>query len=263
MSFPTFTHGLARAVSRSLERCELLHLARQPFNVELARCQHAGYVAALEAAGVAMTVLPEEPELPDSVFVEDPALILDEAVVLCRPGAASRRRETDALAPALRSLRPVFEIKEPGTLEGGDVLKAGRTLYAGLSSRTNREGIRQLEAIAEPLGYKVVAAPVTGCLHLKTAVTAPAEGLLLANAAWIDLAPFHGFEILPVPATEPWGANTLPVNGRVLIPASLTETAALLRGRGLNVISVDVSELQKAEGSVTCLSLLYGSAGKH
>ena len=260
MNTPLFTHGFAREVSRSLGKCELLYVPRQEFDLPLARRQHAAYIATLEATGIKVTVLPEEPDMPDSCFVEDPAIVLDEVAVICRPGAASRVPEVESIARALSTVRPVHRIVSPGTLEGGDVLQMGKTLYIGMSTRTNPEGIRQCREIIRPHGYEAVGVALKGCLHLKSAVTSPAEGVVLANADWIDLAPFSHFEILRVPEAEPWGANTLAVNGNVLVTGSSPRTADLLESRGMRVRRMDISELQKAEAALTCLSLLYSVA---
>jgi len=255
--FATFRHGWVRTISRSLAACELSHVPRQPIDLALARQQHEAYVDELRAAGVAVTVLPEAPELPDAVFVEDPVVMLDELAVLGRPGAESRKPEVALIRPEIASLRPLFEVRAPGTLEGGDVLRLDRTLFVGRSRRTNDDGIRQLAKFAGAFDYEVRAVAVNGCLHLKTAVTAPAAGLLLLNPQWVDVVPFRGLELLPVPTTEPWGANTLPVNGHVLVATSVPRTAELLLARGLDVRRLDISELQKAEAALTCSSVLY------
>jgi dimethylargininase len=255
--FATFTHGFAREVSRSLADCELTHAVRQAFDMGRARQQHQAYVAELRAAGVAMTVLPEAPELPDAMFVEDPAIVLDEIAVLTRPGALSRRPEVALIAPAIGAVRPTREIRAPGTLEGGDVLRIGRTLFVGLSSRTNADGIRQLSEILAPFGYDVRAVAVRGCLHLKSAVTAIAPGVLLAHAPWIDPEPLRGCELVAVDPAELSGANALAVNGRLLVVASAPRTADRLAARGLDVRRLDMSELQKAESGLTCSSVLY------
>jgi dimethylargininase len=255
--FATFTHGFVRTVSRSLAQCELTHALRQPFDLDLARAQHDAYVAELEAAGVAITVLPEAPDLPDAMFVEDPALILDELAILTRPGALSRRPEVALIAPTIAAVRRTVEIHAPGTLEGGDVLRLGRTLFVGRSSRTNAEGIGQLAEIVSPFGYTVRPVAVHGCLHLKSAITAAAPNLLLAHPPWIETAAFGDYEILPVDPAELSAANALAINGRVLVVASAPRTAERLSTRGLDVRRVDVSELQKAESGLTCSSLLY------
>ena len=255
--FAAATHGFVRTISRTLAACELVHVPRQPFDLARACRQHDAYVAELRAAGVAVTVLPEAPELPDATFVEDAAVVLDELAILCRPGVASRTAEVELLAPAIAAVRRVFEIRAPGTLEGGDVLRLGRTLYVGHSGRTNAEGIRQFGDIVAPFGYTVQPVGVHGCLHLKTAVTSPASGLLIANPEWIELSAFRDHEILPVLPTEPWGANALPLNGRVLVAASAPQTAERLTARGLDVRRLDLTELQKAEAGLTCLSVLF------
>jgi dimethylargininase len=258
--FATFTHGFVRTISRSLAACELTHSPRQEFDLERAHRQHEAYVAALRAAAVAVTVLPEAPELPDAMFVEDVVLVLDELAILTRPGAASRRPEVALMAAAVAAVRRRFEILAPGTLEGGDVLRVGRTLFVGQSSRTNAEGIRQLAEIVAPFGYEVRPVGLRGCLHLKSAVTAPTPEVLVANPAWIEPAAFRGFDVIPVDPGEPRAANVLPVNGRVFVVASAPRTAEALSARGLDVHTLDVSELEKAEAGLTCSSVLFAQS---
>ena len=254
---PLATHALLRSPSPALTECQLLHLPRGRLDFATALRQHQAYAAALAEAGVAVTTLPAEAHLPDAVFVEDTAVLLDEVAILCRPGTPSRVAEVTLIRPAIAFLRTVDAIQAPGTLEGGDVLRVGRTLFVGRSTRTNPEGIRQLRALVAPHRYEVTEVAVRGALHLKTGITAPAPGLMVANPAWIDLAAFRPFEVVPVPADEPWGANVLPLNDLVLVAAAAPRTAALLRDRGLEVRLVDISELQKAEAGLTCLSLVY------
>jgi dimethylargininase len=249
--------SFVRIVSQSLAQCELVHVDRQAFNLELAREQHAAYVAALETTGAVVTVLPEEPDLPDATFVEDTVIVLDELAVLCRPGAKSREPEVARIKSVIEKHRKVESILAPGTLEGGDVLCVGRTVYVGLSSRTNVEGLRQLRQIIARFGYSVVPVRVKGCLHLKTAVTSPSDGLLLANPNWIEVEAFRGFELLHVAADEPWGANTLRVNDTVLVADASPRTANVLQARGLNIHRLNISELQKAEAGLTCLSVCF------
>jgi dimethylargininase len=257
MTTARFTHALVREVSRSLADCELTHLPRQRIDVVLARRQHAAYVAALESVGVNVRVLPEVPDLPDSSFVEDPVVMLDEVAIACRPGAASRRPEVELMMREVAALRPIHAIAAPGTLEGGDVLVVGRRIFVGVSSRTNRDGIGQFARIVAPFGYDVKAVTVKKCLHLKSAVTSPANGLLLANPDWIEATEFAGLEIIATPAEEPGAANVLAVNGRVFVVKSSPRTAELLAARGLDVRTLDISELQKAEAALTCESVLY------
>jgi len=248
--------ALTRAVSSALERCELTHLERQPIDLGRARAQHAAYEAALEALGCEVVRLPEEPELPDSVFVEDTALVLDEIAILTRPGAESRRAETAAVREALAAWRPLAGLAAPATLDGGDVLRVGRRLYVGSSTRSNAAGIAQLQALVEPLGYTVEGVPIQGCLHLKSAVTEVGPGLLLLNAAWVNPRAFTDCGVLEVHRDEPFAANALRIGDVLLFPQAFPRTRARLEKHGLAVRTVDVSELAKAEGAVTCCSLI-------
>lgn len=250
--------ALTRTPSASLARCELTFLERGPIDIGRAREQHAAYVRALQALGARVTVLPPEDALPDAVFIEDPILVLDECAVLLPMGAESRRGEVPSVAEAVRPFRPLLRLETPGRVDGGDVLRIGRDLYVGRSPRTDDAGIAALRRLAEPLGYRVVAVDVTGCLHLKTGCT-QVGGHVLINGAWVDPEPFTGLDLLPVPASEPWGANTLALAGRVLVSASHPETERLLRSHGYSTVALDVSELEKAEAGLTCMSVVFGA----
>jgi dimethylargininase len=250
--------AFTRGVSASIARCELTHLPHQPIDVERARAQHAAYERTLADLGCRVVRLPEAPDLPDAVFVEDAAVVLDELAVIARPGAASRRAETAAVAAALRAHRPLRVIEPPGTLDGGDVLALGRTLFAGRSGRSNAEGIEQLRRHVAPCGYAVETVETHGCLHLKSAVTAVAPGTLLVQPAWADPGALPGWDVIEVDRAEPFAANALLVREVVLHPAAFPCTRARLEARGIRVRAVDVSELAKAEGGVTCCSLLVG-----
>lgn len=248
--------ALTRAVPASIAACELTHVARAPIDLALARVQHAAYERALAQAGCEVLRLPELPEHPDSVFVEDVAIVLDEAAILTRPGALSRRGEVASAAEALRAHRPLLRLEAPATLDGGDVLALGRTLFVGLSRRTNAEAITQLRALVAPHAYRVEGIQVEGALHLKTAVTRVAERALLVNPRWVDAARFAGWERIEIAASEPFAANALWLGGALLYGAAFPRTAERLRARGITVTSVDASELAKAEGGVTCCSLV-------
>jgi dimethylargininase len=248
--------AITREPSRALERCELTHLERRPIDLERAREEHRRYEEALAAAGCRVERLAEEPGLPDSVFVEDAALVLEERAILTRPGAPSRRAERESLAPVLERYRRLERIEAPGTLDGGDVLRVGKRLWVGRSTRSNEEGRRRLAALTAPHGYRVEAVPVRGCLHLKSAVCAVAEKLLLLNPLWVDPEVFPGFEIVEVDPEEPFAANALKVGETLLHPAAHGRTRRRLEERGLEVLPVELSELAKAEGGVTCCSLL-------
>lgn len=253
----TRTLALTRAVPASLARCELTHVARAPIDVARARAQHAEYERALAAAGCERVRLPELPEHPDSVFVEDCAVVLAELAVATRPGAASRRGEVASVARALAAYRPIAALEAPATLDGGDVLALGRTLFVGLSQRTNAEGVRQLRALVAPHGLAVEAVPIAGALHLKTAIARADAHTLVANPAWVETARFasHG-EVVAVDAREPFAANVLHVRETTLCAAAFPRTAERLAARGVRVVAVAADELAKAEGGLTCGSLL-------
>ena len=248
--------ALTRAVSPTLAECELTHAARQPMDVARAVAEHAAYEDALRGVGARVVRIPPAPELPDAVFVEDTAVVLDEIAVITRPGASSRRAETAAVATMLSRYRTLRSIAEPGTLDGGDVLRVGRTVYVGRSSRTDGAGIAQLTILLEDLDYRVVPVEVTGCLHLKSAVTEVGDGLLLANPRWVRPETFAPLEVLPVSDAEPGAANALRLGGAVIVPAHHPLTARRLEDAGLRVVPAPAGELAKAEGGVTCCSLI-------
>lgn len=248
--------GLMRGVPPTLAACELTHRRREPIDVGRATAQHAAYADLLRALGLEVVELPGDPAHPDCCFVEDAAVVLDEVAVVGMPGAPSRRGELPAVEAALARYRPLERVELPATLEGGDVLRVGHTLFVGRSARTNAEGIARLAAVAEPLGYRVRPVDVTGCLHLKSAVTALDHERVLAQPAWIDTAPFAGLEIVPVDPDEPEAANVLRVAGLVVADRAFPRTAARIAGMGYAVRELDVSELRKAEAALTCESLL-------
>jgi dimethylargininase len=248
--------AITRAVSRALERCELTHLERRAIDVELARTQHAAYERALREVGCEVRQLAEQPALADSVFVEDTAVVLDEVAVLTRPGAESRRGEVESMGEALAPLRELRRIEAPGTLDGGDVLRLDRVIHVGASARSNAEGIGQLRQLVAPFGYRVEAVSMRGCLHLKSAVTRVAPDLLLVNPDWVDARHFAGYRTLAVDRAEPFAANAILVGGTVLYSASFPATAERLRRAGIEVRLVDMSETEKAEGAMTCCSVI-------
>lgn len=255
--------ALTRAVPRSIDRCELTHLARSPIDYGRAVEQHAAYEAALVRAGCRVQRLPDAPELPDAVFVEDTAVVFDELAVIARPGAASRRSEVDAMAHALRPHRPLAFIEDPGTLDGGDVLVTPGRVFVGISGRTNADGARQLGRHIAPFGFEVIPVPVEGCLHLKSAVTLagslPSSGgrpTLLINPHWIDAKHFDGFELVEVDPGEPAAANVLQIGEQVICAAEHRQTRLRLEARGFGTTAVPAGELAKAEGGVTCCSIV-------
>ncbi|HEY7500871.1 MAG TPA: arginine deiminase family protein [Vicinamibacterales bacterium] len=248
--------AITRPVPQSLARCELTHLVRAPIDVTRAADQHAQYETALGLMGCTVRHLPRADDLPDSVFVEDVALVLDEIAIVMRPGAESRRDERASVAAVLSEYRTLHAIAAPGTMDGGDVLRIGKTLYVGLSTRTNEDGAHQLARIVEPFGYAVVPVETRACLHLKSAATAIDDDRVLCNPEWIDETVFRRIETVAVDPGEPNAANVLRVGGQLLSAAAHVRTIARLRARGYRVHAVDVSELAKAEAGVTCCSVI-------
>lgn len=259
--------AIIRPVSRRIVDCELTHLAREPIDYARAVAQHADYEAALIRRGCEILRVPAAHDLPDAVFVEDVAVVLDEVAVMTRPGAPSRRDEGRDVETVLSRFRNIVRIQEPGTLDGGDVLRVGKRLFVGLSARTNDEGIAQLRTLIAEFGYEVRSAALHDCLHLKSAVTAVGEHTLLGNSAWVNPRQFGAVEWIEVDAHEPFAANALWVNEGVIYPRAFVHTAELLRkllhARNASLDLVDASELAKAEGGVTCCSLILKSQPNH
>ena len=253
--------AVTRPVPASLARCELTHLARVAIDIDRAIAQHQSYEEALRMLGCAVRHIPVADELPDSPFVEDAAIVLDEVAIITRPGAPSRRPECDAVARVLAEYRPLQTIVAPGTIDGGDVLRLGRTLYVGRSTRTNADAISQLAAAVAPFGYSVVAVPTASCLHLKSAVTAVDANRVICNPDWIDPSVLADVDVIAVDPAEPHAANVLRVGHAIVCAAQHERTVAILRARGYDVCAVDVSELAKAEAGVTCCSVIIEEAG--
>jgi dimethylargininase len=250
--------ALTRAVSPNLAQCELTHLDREPIDVARAIAQHDAYEAALVSLGCSVQRVPADASLADAVFIEDTAVVVDEVAVVTRPGAESRRGELADVASVLSRYRPLRQIEAPGTLDGGDVLRIGSSLFAGLSQRTNEEGVRQLRQHLQPFGYSVTGLPLTGCLHLKTAITQIGESSVLLNPEWVIRSAFAAFEQIEVDPAEPFAANALRVEGVVVYAAAHVRTRERLDRRGVRVVTVEADELAKAEGGVTCCSVLVG-----
>ena len=251
------TLAITRNVSPRLADCELTCIDAQPIDLERAWAQHAAYVSALADLGCEVIELPAEPELPDSVFVEDAAVVLPEVAVITRPGADSRKPETVSIARALAPHRPLVHIEAPASLDGGDVLVMGKAIFVGLSTRSDLRAIEQLKALLRPFDYIVTGVPLRGCLHLKSAVTRVDEGTVLINGDWVDATYFDAFERITVDAAEPHAANCLPVNGRIVFPEAFPNTREKLERHGCAVVTVALDELAKAEGAVTCCSLVF------
>ena len=243
--------AVTRDVSRSVAQCELTHLARTPIDYERAREQHEAYRDTLRSLGCDVIEIAADDRHPDCVFIEDTAIVLDDVAVITRPGAESRRGETVAVAEVLARYRPLAHVEAPATIDGGDVLVLGDRIYVGLSTRTNAESLEQLRRLT---GREVIEVPVRGALHLKTAVTRVSREALLVNREWIDVRAFDGWTLID--AAEPSGANALLVGDSLIYPAAFPKTRSLLESHGIDVHAVDADELAKAEGGVTCCSIL-------
>ena len=253
--------ALTHVPSPSLPRCQLTYVPAAPIDLARAASQHEAYRRALQDCGVEVRVLDVNRDDPDGVFIEDTAVMLDEVAVLGSMGTPARRAELAGVEPVLREYRrDIRRIEPPATLEGGDVLRVGRRLLVGLSCRTNAAGVAVFAEIVRPFGYTVEAVPLRGCLHLKTACTALDEQTLIVNPAWLDVNDLPpGFRHVAVPDDEPWAANVLPIGGSILLAAGQDRTTDLIRRVGFDVRPVDISEFAKAEGGVTCLSILLGT----
>lgn len=252
--------AITREVSRSIVNCELTHLARTPIDVDRAREQHAQYESALKYLGVAVLSLPEEPTLADSVFVEDTALVLDECAIITRPGADSRKPETESITKILAPYRKLFFIEAPARVDGGDILRVGKKIYVGLSTRSDTNAIEQMQDFLAPFGYEVNAVMVTGCLHLKSAVTQVAKDTLLINPKWVDRNLFSGMKFIEIDPSEPYAANAVLIGDAIIYPTSFPKTQKRLEQAGIKMVTVDADELAKAEGAVTCCSLIFKSS---
>jgi dimethylargininase len=247
--------ALTREVSPLLEKCELTHLSREPIDVHRAKEQHKYYEKALEQLGFTIRRLPETPHLPDGVFVEDTAVVFPEFAIITRPGAESRRGEAETMAGVLREYRELYYLREPGILDGGDVLKSGKTVYIGITARSNTAGIQQFREIVAPFGYKVTAIPVTGCLHLKSGITKLEDDRLLINPEWVHPNYFADYSLEYIHHHEPYSANVIRYRNYVICSAAFPETQKLLKKSGYDVIAIDQSELAKAEAGLTCCSV--------
>jgi dimethylargininase len=246
-----------REVSPSIVQCELTHFDRTPIDIDRARAQHRAYERALEDAGCTIVRVAAAPDLADAVFVEDAAVVLDEVAVIMRPGAESRRGETPAVADLLGRYRPLRLIDAPATIDGGDVLVAGRKVFIGVSARTTSSAIDQMRTILLPHGYEVRAVPVTGCLHLKSAVTALDDDRLLINPDWAPRDAFSPFDLVEIDPGEPYAANIVRAGGGLVYPAAFPRTHERIERLGFRVRTVEAGELAKAEGAVTCCSLIF------
>jgi dimethylargininase len=251
--------ALTHKPSPDMAKGERTFVGDEPIDNALALRQHAGYCDALRSCGAEVSTLDKNLDMPDCAFVEDTAIVLDEVAVMMSMGAESRRGEVPAIEKALRDYRPIERVKLPATIDGGDVVRAGRALYVGESPRTNAAGIAALRDVVGRHGYTVTGVPVHRCLHLKTACSALPDDRFLVNPAWIDIAPLPARSLIGVPKAEPWAADVLVIDREIIASQAFPETISFLIDIGFPIIPVSVSEFAKAEGGVTCLSLVFRS----
>jgi len=250
--------AITRPVSPRMAECELTHVERRPIDIALAEKQHEEYVDVLRSLGCEIVSLPELAFHPDSVFVEDCVVVLDELAIVAWPGAEVRRGEVNTVAEAVEAYREkIFYIENPGVLDGGDVLRVGKQIWVGLSGRSNMAAVMQMQQILAPFGYTVEGVEVSGCLHLKSAVTQVGPGTLLLNPDWVDPAVFENFNLIETHPDEPGAANALLIGEEVVFPADFPLTALRLAEAGIELFLVDNSEVIKAEGGVTCCSVVF------
>ncbi len=247
---------LVRRPGPRLDGGLVTHVERRPVDLDLALEQWANYLHAFRSAGWEVLEVNPADDCPDAVFIEDTMVVFGDMIVITRPGALSRRSEIPgARAAADASGLPVFQITEPGTLDGGDVLKVGTTVYVGLSARTNADGLEQLRLLLNPLGWTVLGVPLTRVLHLKSAVTALPDGTIVGWLPAIDDPTIFG-ALLPMP--EEGGAHVVDLGGGTLLMSNdCPRSAAIVRRRGFTVVTVDIGEFVKLEGCVTCLSVRF------
>jgi dimethylargininase len=245
--------------SPRIVECELTYLEREPIDFARASRQHAAYRDTLAACGARVEVLDVNREMPDSVFVEDTAVVFPEVAVMMSMGAASRRAEPLGIEAALVKYREIRRVSLPARIDGGDVVVNGRTVLVGLSSRTEDAGVSGLRDIVAPLGYSLHAVRVTGALHLKSACTALPDGRLLVNPAWMEMSDLDALPRVPIAPGEPFAADIATDGGTVIAGATFPETNAMLARMGFSVRAVDLSEFARAEGGVTCLSLIFAA----
>ncbi len=242
--------AITRAVSASLASCELTWLEREPIDIEKARAEHHAYERCLSELAAQVISLPALDAHPDAVFVEDPAIVLDEVAVITTMGATSRRGERASLAAALAEFRPVIHMRDPAKLEGGDVMRVGRHLYVGLSGRTNMDGVRQLGSSVAPFGYEVHPVELRNCLHLKSACCCIGEGCIVINRDWVDTSQFGNVGQISVALTESGAANILRVGDALVMPNAYPQTAHILRQGGFRVMELEMTEAD--EGGIRC-----------
>lgn len=249
--------ALTHSVSPAICNCELTYRDREPIDYDRAVEQHAGYCQLIRTCGAQVVELHVNGDYPDSTFIEDTAVVVDEIAVMANIGVPSRQGEVDGIAAEMARFREVTHVQSPATLDGGDVLIVGKDVFVGRSARTNDAGIASLTQILGQFGYRILPVKLKDCLHLKSACTALDHETLLINSKWFDPEPFQRFRMIHVPEHEPWAANVLEIGGTILMHSGFIKTIDLVADLGYTVMSTDISELLKAEAGMTCSSIPF------
>ena len=249
--------ALTHVISPNIDQCELSFLEKNPINYHAAVAQHEHYCKLLRDCGLEVIELSMNRSFPDSTFIEDTAVVVDELAIMASMGAESRRGEVPDIESVLGYYRDMQHIRLPATLEGGDLLRIEKRIFVGISPRTNIAGFESIKEILEPFGYEVIPVAVNGCLHLKSACVAVDDRTLLVNPRWLDLQPLRDFRIIPVPEDEPAAVNSLRINTTLCMHSGYQKTIDSLVKLRFSVKTVDISELLKAEAGMTCSSIIF------
>lgn len=249
--------AITRGVSPNIGACELTYCSREAIDYEKAVSQLEDYCTLLRKWKVELVAMPNSGTYPDCCFVQDTAVVLDEICVIANMGAPTRSGEVAEVEKLLAPFRRIRRIFPPATLDGGDVVQVGKRLFVGLSSRTNGRGIATLSEIVESFGYTVVPVEVNGGLHLTTGCGIVNDETVLLNPRWLEASVFKDLRQLHVPEEEPWAANTIRVSDAVCLEAGAPRTLELIQPYAGTIDTLDISEFRKAEGSLSCLSLIF------
>lgn len=250
-------NAIVREIANTYNNCVVTFSDTPLIDVSLAKQQHNNYCNVLSQVGVDITKLEADDNLPDCCFVEDTAIIIEDIAIITYLGTESRVNETYEIEKSLKNYKKIYHINLPGTIEGGDVLKIDKKIYVGISQRTNIEGINQLALIVKDKGYEVIGVNIWDTLHLKSACTYLGNNVVIFSQGHFDESIFSSYDTIIVPKEEEYCANTLTINGQVLIPKGFPITKGLITIKGFSVIELEMTEIQKAEGALTCLSLLF------
>lgn len=248
--------AIVRDIPNSYQQCVVGFHDKPQINVDLAKQQHQAYCKTLEQLGLKIIRIPADNTLPDCCFTEDTAIVFGDTAIITSPGTASRVAETVEMEKTLTPLKKIFYISPPGTIDGGDVLKIDKKVYIGISARTNEHAIKQVAAIINPKGFEVIGVKIRNILHLKSAVTYVGNGCVLLAEGYVDESAFSEYDKIIVPKEEGYCANCLVVNGKVLLPKGFPKTKSLVEAKGFSVIELEMTEIEKAEGALTCLSVI-------